>query len=211
MQLSESFYVALCGTILLLGVIYWFWTQIQYIQRKVNLLDNVVYEMKTLVSNLPGPSLQTEQIPLPELQEVEAEVELPKQDSPKPYAPPPESVAGDLEEERDISEKEFMSFIGSEENNKQEDDLAPGGLANPSENFTKDVTYVDKSLESPLQTMTTKELRRMAEANNIPGASTKSKKELVKILRDKVGAIIQNSENTSKIMSFDEISAPLTE
>ena len=53
MNIPETFYIALCVTILLLGAIYWFWTQLQYLQRKVNLLDNVVYEMKTLVSNLP--------------------------------------------------------------------------------------------------------------------------------------------------------------
>ena len=45
MNVPESFYIALCVTILMLGVVYWFWTQIQYLQRKVNLLDNVVYEM----------------------------------------------------------------------------------------------------------------------------------------------------------------------
>jgi hypothetical protein len=40
-------------TILIIGVVYWFWTQNQYIQRKLNLLENIVYEMKTNFNNSP--------------------------------------------------------------------------------------------------------------------------------------------------------------
>lgn len=34
-------------TVLLLGVVYWFWTQNQYLQRKLNTLEQIVYEMKS--------------------------------------------------------------------------------------------------------------------------------------------------------------------
>jgi hypothetical protein len=54
MNLSDTFYVALCMTVLILGVVYWFWTQNQYIQRKLNLLENIVYEMKSGM-NSGGP------------------------------------------------------------------------------------------------------------------------------------------------------------
>ena len=47
MNLSDTFYVALCMTVLIIGVVYWFWTQNQYIQRKLNLLENIVYDMKS--------------------------------------------------------------------------------------------------------------------------------------------------------------------
>ena len=47
MNLSDTFYVALCMTVLILGVVYWFWTQNQFILRKLNMLENIVYEMKT--------------------------------------------------------------------------------------------------------------------------------------------------------------------
>lgn len=228
MQLPESFYIALCGTILLLGVIYWFWTQTQYIQRKVNLLENVVYEIKTLVSNLPGHSghqgqqgQQGQQRPMDEeedqTQEQEQADDLEHEPviTSKPYAPPPESVAGDLEEERNNSENEFTAFVGATSSNnvvtKHIDELSPGGLASPAEKPMQDIGSIDKSLESPLQTMTTKELRRMAEASGVPGASELKKKDLVKVLRDKVGTLIQSSEKSANIMSFDEISAPLSE
>jgi hypothetical protein len=49
MNLTDTFYVALCMTILILGVVYWFWTQNQYMQRKLNLLENIVFEIKTQI------------------------------------------------------------------------------------------------------------------------------------------------------------------
>lgn len=204
MGLPETFYIALCVTILLLGVVYWFWTQVQYLQRKVNLLDNVVYEMKTLVSNLPGPQ--------PQAAAKEEDYEKPIQEN---YAPPPESIAGDLEAERLNTEMEFESFSGStsvqpmKEEPKERvaevsDDLQPGGLASAAEKKES-----DSAIESPLSAMSIKELRRMAEANGIPGSGELRKKELIRALRDKVSGIIQ--ESTPNVISFDEIDAPGSE
>jgi len=230
MSLPETFYIALCVTILLLGVVYWFWTQVQYLQRKVNLLDNVVYEMKTLVSNLPGSggdngisgsssgvSGGSSSIGLVAnvtnpITEKNANNHGNVEDS---YAPPPESVAGDLEAERLVSEAEFEPFSGSsnEEDNKpvynppvevaQEiihDDLQPGGLAVPAKKS-------DAAIESPLNGLSLKELRKMAEANNIPGANDLKKKELIRALRDKVSSII-NVDAQSNVLSFDEVLTP---
>lgn len=50
MNLSDTFYVALCMTVLILGAVYWFWTQNQFMLRKLNLLENIVYEMKMALS-----------------------------------------------------------------------------------------------------------------------------------------------------------------
>ena len=57
MNLPDSFYIALCMTILLVGAIYWVWTQIQYVQRKVNILENIVYELKTLCAKQAPPEV----------------------------------------------------------------------------------------------------------------------------------------------------------
>ena len=221
MNIPESFYIALCVTILMLGVVYWFWTQIQYLQRKVNLLDNVVYEMKTLVANLPGqgaggggggiaPPFTAEPTYPPPV------------DNEAPYAPPPESVAGDIEAERLASEVEFTTFAGEKEYSQppeeepvkesaQEpnDDLQPGGLANPADNDTKKRSEAADaaSLDSPLNSLSIKELRRMAEANNIPGASEMRKRDLVRVLRNKVSSIM-NSSDQPQVISLDNIDAP---
>jgi hypothetical protein len=243
MNIPETFYIALCVTILILGVIYWFWTQVQYLQRKVNLLDNVVYEMKTLVSNLPGPQVppvpkftaQTE-YPIPDT------TSPPQYDTTQAYEPPPESEAGDIDAERRASELEFESFSGSSpgiEMNVTEtyapppsdavmqppvekvvepvaepvenDDLRVGGLAAPvpSKKSTTGTTS-DASIESPLNSMSIKDLRRMAEANGIPGAGELRKKELIAALRNKVSTII-NEPAPMQVLSFDDIDAPNAE
>jgi hypothetical protein len=232
MNIPETFYIALCVTILMLGIVYWFWTQVQYLQRKVNLLDNIVYEMKTLISNLPG---STSERPMENL-------------VPTVYSAPPESVAGDLEAERLASEIEFDTFSGSNDLsekpvsnietvysappedessnriNEINDDLQPGGLAGGDNSNVKNIaTFTDSSIESPLSSMSIKELRRMAEANNIPGAAELRKKDLIKLLRDKVGQIIGGNQEQgqeqeqeqgleqAKVLSFDDIGAPNSE
>ena len=53
MSLSDTFYVALCMTVLILGAVYWFWTQNQFMLRKLSLLENIVYEMKMALSTGP--------------------------------------------------------------------------------------------------------------------------------------------------------------
>jgi hypothetical protein len=53
MNLSDTFYVALCMTVLILGAVYWFWTQNQFMLRKLSLLENIVYEMKMALSTAP--------------------------------------------------------------------------------------------------------------------------------------------------------------
>lgn len=246
MNIPETFYIALCVTILLLGAIYWFWTQLQYLQRKVNLLDNVVYEMKTLVSNLPpgggsGSSGSNggsgaESHPVPNFNAATEFDNSGPEELPPVYEPPPESVAGDIEAERMASEMEFEQFaapntaataaVASNVDMKVSekpvpfedavsDDLQPGGLAVPAEPAKKNLS--DASIESPLSGMSLKELRRMAEANGIPGSSDMKKKDLIRSLRDKVSTIVNNNgsatvqsaaEESPKVISFDDIDAP---
>jgi hypothetical protein len=224
-MVNETFYIALCVTILLLGIVYWFWTQVQYLQRKVNLLDNVVYEIKTLMSNLPGPDSGPKLVVSEEADKRSGQEFVPAtmQES---YAPPPESIAGDLEAERNASEEEFENFSGSlqikpmaEEPAVSEvpDELQPGGLAQAATgNDTKNIKVeTDTSIESPLSSLGLKDLRRMAEAQGVPGFNELKKKDLIRALRDKVSGIINNNNNEPQeqpqIMSFDMIDAPTLE
>lgn len=214
----------------MLGAIYWFWTQLQYLQRKVNLLDNVVYEMKTLVSNLPAQAAAAvaaqavvsgppDQGPVSYDSGVSGNTEF-ASEVPPPYAPPPESVAGDLEAERMASEVEFDSFSGAPPPVQQavvepvNDELQPGGLASGESKKLSDT-----SIESPLASLSIKDLRRMAEANGIPGSSELKKRDLIRALREKVSTIVNpgsgsasavdaGSDDGPKIISFDDIAAP---
>jgi hypothetical protein len=67
----ETIFLVLSGVILAAGVLYWFWSHIQLTQKKVQLLENAVFELRGLVSGNPdaavgggGPS-PTEKVPTP--------------------------------------------------------------------------------------------------------------------------------------------------
>jgi len=194
MNLSDSFYVALCMTVLILGAVYWFWTQNQYILRKMNLLENIVYEMKTALPPSWGSGgfgtfgvAGTAAVP-------------PATESPPIYAPAPRSVVSDdvvdiLREDlsrnlQSVSESPVLLVESasasapapvpapvavSEAIAKQvADDLQPGGVG----------SGVDEVKSSnPYDGMTLRELRRLGEARGISGASKLTKQALITTLR----------------------------
>jgi hypothetical protein len=209
MNIPESFYIALCMTVLLLGVVYWFWSQNQYIQRKINLLENIVYELKELCTNQtsfvgPPTELKTTKYSAPleeikyaapaivqttgdsdlheslmnELEEVEEREE--KKDS--RTSTPKEEV-----HEEQAIEQPFFQLIsgdrsggdrsGGEKEEDKNDDLQPGGVGSG----LKELEPEDHI--STLESMTVKELRRLAEQRGIENAAELRKKELIAKLK----------------------------
>ena len=163
MNLPDSFYIALCMTVLMLGIVYWFWSQNQYLLRKINLLENIVYELKTICTSPPPTPVEPTSYPsapssvieedeeiLAELLEMDEEALHPLQRPPSPPATPP----------------------------SEEDDLQPGGVGSG----IKEVTESTNILES----MTLKELRRLAEQRGIKGATELKKKELLSQLKGNI-------------------------
>jgi len=163
MNLPDSFYIALCMTVLMLGIVYWFWSQNQYLLRKINLLENIVYELKTIcTSHPPSPVEPTSYPPAPssvieedeeilaELLEEEEESLHPLQRPPSPPVTPP----------------------------SEEDDLQPGGVGSGIKEVTESTNI--------LETMTLKELRRLAEQRGIKGAAELKKKELLSQLKGNI-------------------------
>jgi hypothetical protein len=51
----ETMFLILSGVILAAGVLYWFWSHIQLTQKKVQLLENAVFELRGMLAP-PGPS-----------------------------------------------------------------------------------------------------------------------------------------------------------
>jgi hypothetical protein len=47
----ESIFLLLSGAILMAGILYWFWSHIQLTQKKVQLLENAVFELRGMVAN----------------------------------------------------------------------------------------------------------------------------------------------------------------
>lgn len=174
MNLSDTFYVALCMTVLILGVVYWFWTQNQYIQRKLNLLENIVFELKSGLHE--GGSMIPDNLYIKEdsvdavlnalTTEAAAEVAPPtaaRIESPPP-SPAPADIITELKEDGETGDDDI--------------DLAPGG----STGFTKE-DVSDLNNESVLNAMGLKELRELAKQKGVSGAKTLRKHELVAAIR----------------------------
>ena len=182
MNLSDTFYIALCMTVLILGAVYWFWTQNQFMLRKINLLENIVYEMKAMLPQSPEPAGDTTEL------------------KPSDYPPAPSSELG---EDEDLLHEELhaevsaapaqespspMQFVDNEpvpapstlDIQPMPDDLQPGGVGSGVPVATA------KEGSGLLESMTLKELRRMADQRGVSGSSTMRKQALIDALKAEV-------------------------
>ncbi len=169
-------------TVLLVGAIYWVWTQIQYVQRKVNVLENGVYELKTLCQKLQTPD------PVP-----------------VHYPPAPSSVMGEDEDllhetlhseetapeqedetiaENSVTPEPIIPAMFDEQHatelpdpNTTQDELMPGGTAFGIPELAAHSTALD--------TLSLKELRRLGEQHGISGIKEMKRKELIAAIRQK--------------------------
>jgi hypothetical protein len=202
MNLSDTFYVALCMTVLILGVVYWFWTQNQHIQRKLNLLENIVYEMRSNISFNGGAPDPVEKV-LAAAAAAGASVDT--ADANAPLISSFEST-----ESAQIDDDDIDHVLNSLETNGVHDvsasasasaddapaatemtpimenlvadelfeDLAPGGSAL---GVGEDVSDVNS--ESVLNSMGLKELRELAKQKGVAGTKNLRKHELVAAIR----------------------------
>lgn len=203
----ESIFLILSGAVLAAGILYWFWSHIQLTQKKVQLLENAVFELRGLqglgssgslgsgsLGSGPGPSSQ-EQLPVPEYTDdddgmVEAEAE--ESDW------PPTSVGGSTP----LSALDTAPV-----------DLQPGGRIGLAQDDIKEVatdkdaqfrelfiqhetrvptppnqkeTQKENQGQESLESMPVKELRRLAEQRGLTGVSELRKKELLAALRNQI-------------------------
>ncbi len=209
MSLPDSFYIALCMTVLLVGAIYWVWTQIQFVQRKVNVLENIVYELKTLCSKPASDSYTQSTLSsvgnvANTLQHVESshrdELEaafdtLPTENvqdapvSPSQYPPAPSSVLGEDEDllHEQLHEIEEQAHPLTEHLIAQDHEIAP---------FVEEDAVVEDlrpggigsgevDATTALDGMSVKDLRRMAEREGISGVKEMKKKDLIVAIRSR--------------------------
>lgn len=196
MNLTDTFYVALCMTILILGVVYWFWTQNQYMQRKLNLLENIVFEIKTQIQKSdPPPGLGSPNMVISNVDD----------DSGSKYPPAPSSELGEdedlLNEELDFEEVSGAGASPSSPTLKISDDLTPdvaeadvpvmddhaelsaalqpGGVGSGIQDAPESDTSAKGSV---LEGMTLKELQRLAEQKGI-NTTRMRKPQLIEAIR----------------------------
>lgn len=189
-------------TVLLVGAVYWVWTQIQYVQRKVNILENIVYELKTLcVKSQPpdvylgsvGSSTESSYPPAPSSVLDEDEDLLHEtlhkevQESPQPDVSSREDTIQPFEEDEGTVSK-VVENRTEEEEEHVESDVSPF-LANddqPINGFDAlQPGGVGSGIVAPvgIETLSVKDLRRLAEQKGIQNANELRKKELLAAIR----------------------------
>jgi hypothetical protein len=203
----ESIFLILSGAILAAGVLYWFWSHIQLTQKKVQLLENAVFELRGMLQNrAEGPA------PLPSSPasgSASASGSEPVyQDLPDDDdwdAPAPVSAsASPAPPVRDVVASTPLEALDA----GSSDDLQPGGGAGqgvtmkdiesneqfrelfsqaPSSPAAKVATPVVSDMA--LEAMPVRELRRLAEQRGITGVSDMKKKELVSALRQQITTV----------------------
>jgi len=150
--------LVLSGVVLASGVLYWLWSHIQLTQKKVQLLESAVFELRGMVSG-------SGHVATPQLVPVEEEAPAAFNDVSDDWEPEPEVEAAVEQTSTPLEELE------------KEVSLAPP----PREKVIHEG-------QASLDSMPLKELRRLAEQRGIPNTSEMRKKELLGLLRSQVTA-----------------------
>lgn len=178
-------------TVLILGVVYWFWTQNQYIQRKLNLLENIVYEMKSSM-NHGGSGLTPD--PIERVLAAAAAADVPEIATETAHMPFTEDDVDSIDAALDAFDNAATTtslVMNIHEVAAQPEpeatpiaadeifeDLTPGGATLSS---AEDVS--DTNNESVLNGMGLKELRELAKQKGVANTKNIRKHELVAAIR----------------------------
>jgi len=209
----ESIFLILSGVILAAGVLYWFWSHIQLTQKKVQLLENAVFELRGLVTARSSPEPDGSSgsssggggsTVYNDLADDEEEEWLPEQASSTPL-PSSGGVTdigstplSDLNGTSDLQpggRLEVPTLVESElEKDAETSDEQFRELFAQRDSPKAPASATDKSVssdkavvsESSLESMPVKELRRLAEQRGLTGVSDLRKKELLAALRQQI-------------------------
>lgn len=195
----ESIFLILSGVILAAGVLYWLWSHLQLTQKKVQLLENAVFELRGMLTNRGAgpPSPGPETAPAASVADV-----------PPPPAPAVAGTYNDLpEDDWDMAEEDVPATMVVREDDA--DDLMPGGRIvgaaevdaveeKSAEEFRElfiaesggAATAAAPTTPQSLESMPVKELRRLAEQRGIKGVAEMRKKELLAALRQQVAPTV---------------------
>lgn len=134
----ETIFLILSGVILAAGVLYWFWSHIQLTQKKVQLLENAVFELRGLMTRDHGTDVPAAAPPAPVYQDLADDEE----DWPAASAPSPSKTV-------DIGSTPLSALSGD-----VTADLQPGGrleVPSPGTPESAPVTTDDQFRELFLQ------------------------------------------------------------
>ncbi len=185
-------FLILSGVILAAGVLYWFWSHIQLTQKKVQLLENAVFELRGMLAPSELQS-EPEAAPAPSQGSQSQYKDLDDDDwadqTQYPNEPQTQDVRLAVIESVPQESPLTQTQVVREEPVKMTPELIQG-FSSLYTNQDKEVKEVvpKSSPEEPqtLEGMTIKDLRRMASERGITGTSDMKKKELVAALRESV-------------------------
>jgi len=184
----EVMFLILSGVILAAGVLYWFWSHIQLTQKKVQLLENAVFELRGMLAPSEiQPEAQDSQdsqgSQAPKYTDLDDDDWADRTDQGQGQGQNQDirvAVVETVSQEAPLTQTQVVR----EEPVKMTPELIQGF----SSMYTEEVKAVETKSEQPqtLEGMTIKELRRMATERGITGTSEMKKKELVAALRESV-------------------------
>lgn len=240
MPSMETLFLVLSGAILAAGVLYWLWSHIQLTQKKVQLLENAVFELRGMLTSGSGPSgpgSGPASGPAP----ASASGPAPASGPAAPY----KDLADDDWETPDAGTADVAQVstplpileLGSGPQGQVQvpasDDLMPGGRAGQevsAEQFRElfissdavaapgssgsSVSALDASKpQTPesLESMPLKELRRLAEQRGIKGSADMRKKEILSALRSQISVAKDDGANASLAPSGEVLVAEILE
>jgi len=191
----ETMFLILSGVILAAGVLYWFWSHIQLTQKKVQLLENAVFELRGMLAP-PGPS-GGEGSPLEPVGQQDTYKDLEDDD----WAEENVDVIGRAETVETRTVEPRTVEIRTVETRTVEVPQAPFApepitREEPAHNdFMAELQARDAEVHEvtakedqsqTLEGLTVKELRRMASERGITGTSDMKKKDVIAALRGTV-------------------------
>jgi hypothetical protein len=194
----ESIFLILSGAVLAAGILYWLWSHIQLTQKKVQLLENAVFELRGL-QQMPqdqprqrGGEVEVEEAEVPAYRDVDdndnendADADAGWQNDGSASTPLSalESAPVDLQPGGRIDVPAQQNEVEADKDTQFRELFIQheSRIPTPSVSTTP-------AQESSLESMPVKELRRLAEQRGLTGVSDMRKKELVAALRNQVAA-----------------------
>ena len=210
-NLQDMLLIVASFLLVLGGVTYWLYTAIEQNQRKIGVLENVLYELRFTIQEKMNQPPSYENVPMPSAEEEQGEQveqgENAQEDEKvvalnREYSEPPESVTGEVIN----TMKEFDDDLPLE---RDLDDLRPGGVLDLNEDeilndWNKKPNKEEKNFKNlfvgsnapestPLDAMSLKDLRSMASQRKITGAKNMKRNELVEALRVQLPSVTVES------------------
>jgi len=219
----ESIFLILSGVILASGVLYWFWSHIQMTQKKVQLLENAVFELRGLMggSSYAGAVPVYSDLSDDDWQPVDETSELAPATATAPAPATVPATATTFPSRVDSDDSRMVGLVVS-------DDLQPGGMMPVSAPFPEgtevtEVTEVTGATEATeatdasqfralfsqdegsgnqgrtsesLENMPVRELRRLAEQRGLTGVADMKKKEILSALRAQITTVESSPAET---------------